>query len=87
MVTISFSEEDKKKERGHVIEMFKNYLDIPGFRKGHIPTALVEQKVSPEQIDAEIIEHIVDHDISKVLKENQEIKFIGSPYGFKDEKD
>ena len=87
MVTISFSEEDKKKERGHVIEMFKNYLDIPGFRKGHVPTALVEQKVSPAQIDAEIMEHIVDHAISNVLKENQEIKFIGSPYGFKDEKD
>ena len=87
-VVITFTEENKKKEKMHVLQHFQQTLNVSGFRKGHVPLDIVEKQVSPESLDMEIEEHIINHEIQNIIKENETIKFIGEPYGYKkDQKD
>ena len=88
-VVITFSEWDKAHEESHVLQHLAASVNLPGFRKGHVPMDIVKQQFTPETLNLEIEEHIINHEIKNMLKEHEEIKFIGEPYGYKkdDKKD
>ena len=88
IITVNFWDEDKSKVRGHVLEHFAKDMKIPGFRAWKIPTHIVEQNIQPMYVEMAITEHLINDAIQDILKENQDIKFIGEPYGYetKDEK-
>jgi len=82
VITVTFDKSEKEHEKMHVLKHYQQTMNVPGFRKGHVPLAMVEQEVNPAYLDLEIEEHIINHAIQDVLKEHEEIKFIGEPYGF-----
>jgi len=77
-LTITLPWEDWQKEIEHAsTEMAKN-VKLPGFRKGKVPKAVVEQRFGREAVLVEAAEHAVSHSYPKVL--NQEnIEAIGHP--------
>ncbi|MBO4203449.1 hypothetical protein J5893_01255 [bacterium] len=81
-IAITFTAEDKAREKDHVLKHFQADMSLQGFRKGHVPMDLVEKNLQPGYLEMAIIEHIANHGIQEVLKENESIKFIGEPYGF-----
>ncbi len=84
---ISFSTADQEREKEHVLKEYQKDTDIAGFRKGQVPLSMVEKNIKPEYLKMSIVEHIVNHGIQQVLKENADIKFIGEPHSFsQDEK-
>lgn len=62
------------------LQNFQKDMNVPGFRKGHVPMDMVEQKISPEYVQIGIFEEAVHQGTRKVLDENKDIKFIGSIY-------
>lgn len=86
-IEITFSEADKAHEKEHVLRHFQADMDLKWFRKGHAPMDLVEKNVQPAYLEMAIVEHIANHAIQDVLKENENIKFIGEPYWFEQKKD
>ena len=87
IITVNFWDEDKSKVRGHVLEHFAKDMKIPGFRAWKIPTHIVEQNIQPMYVEMAITEHLINDAIQDILKENQDIKFIGEPYGYETKED
>ena len=82
VVTVSFSDTDKEKVRGHVLNHFAKDMKVPGFRAWKVPMHIVEKNVQPAYLEMAITEHLVNDAIQDILTENKEIKFIGEPYGY-----
>lgn len=87
IITVNFWDEDKSKVRGHVLEHFAKDMKIPGFRAWKIPTHIVEQNIQPMYVEMAITEHLINDAIQDILKEKQDIKFIGEPYGYETKED
>ncbi|MDD2537657.1 MAG: trigger factor [Candidatus Absconditabacteria bacterium] len=79
---ITFTDAEQQAHKDHVLQDFQKDMNISGFRKGQVPLSMVEQNVKPEYLQMSIVEHLVNHGIQHVLKENPEIRFIGEPYDF-----
>jgi trigger factor len=88
LLEITFTTADQEHEKSHVLKHFQTDMEIKGFRKGQVPLNLVEKNLQPEYLKMSILEHIANHGIQEVLEKNPDIKFIGEPYGYKqDEKE
>lgn len=64
--------------RAHVVEEIGTTLEVPGFRKGHVPAQMVTKYVSEMSILEEMAEHALSHEYPKILEENK-IDAIGRP--------
>ena len=87
IITVNFWDEDKSKVRSHVLEHFAKDMKIPGFRAWKVPAHIVEQNIQPVYVEMAITEHLINDAIQDILKENQDIKFIGEPYGYETKED
>ena len=77
-----------EKHKEAVLKNFQKDVNVPGFRKGHVPLDMVEQKISPEYITIGIFEEVVHQGTKQILDENKDIRFIGSIYDLnREEKD
>lgn len=85
-VEIVAHESDMKQFKDKALQHFQNDIQMPGFRKGHVPLDMVEKQVQPEYLTMGIYEEVINHGIKKLLDENKEIRFIGNPYDIKDVK-
>lgn len=65
-------------EKQHVLEHFKEHVEIKGFRKGNAPLGKVEKAVDKSHLHGEIINHLVPEVYSQLLKETK-IQPIVSP--------
>ncbi len=81
-LTVTFTNEEKLAHKPHVLEHFAKDMNLPGFRPGHAPLAMVEAKVDAGYLDMALNEHLINKAMHEMLNENAEIKFIGEPYGF-----
>lgn len=79
-ITLIVPETDMPGYKASVLKNFQKDINVPGFRKGHVPLDMVEQKVSPEYITIGIFEEIVHQGTKQLLDEHKDIKFIGSIY-------
>ncbi|MEK7478125.1 MAG: trigger factor, partial [Patescibacteria group bacterium] len=77
-ITGELTIEEFERYRNEVLKEFSAAADIPGFRQGHAPTNLVEQKIGEEKILWETAEHALDHLYPKILIENK-IDAVGRP--------
>lgn len=77
-ITGELTVEEFEGQREEVLKEFMAEADIPGFRKGHAPANLVEQKVGEEKILFEMAEHALGHLYPTILKENK-IDAVGRP--------
>ncbi len=85
-VEIVFTNDDKSKEKDHVLLTFQRDMEKPGYRKGHVPLDIVEKNVDPQYFEMAVTEHIINHALQHILEENSDIKFIGEPYGYNQNK-
>lgn len=85
-VEIIFTPEDQSKERQHVLLTFQKDMEKPWYRKGHVPLNIVEQSVDPKYFEMATTEHIINHVLSEILRDNSDIRFIWEPYGYKQDK-
>ncbi len=69
-----------------MIKEFQKDYEAPGFRKGAAPLDMVEKNIKPEHIDMGAYEKVINTGLQEILKEQPELKLIGEPYEFKQEK-
>ena len=81
-LTVTFTNQEKLAHKPHVLEHFAKDMNLPGFRPGHAPLAMVEAKVDAGYLDMALNEHLINKAMHEMLNENADIKFIGEPYGF-----
>ena len=82
VVTTDQAEQEKFKEK--ILKRFGADMKIAGFRKGHVPTDIIEKNIEPHYIKVGIYEEIINAWLKKILDQNKEIKFIWEPYGISD---
>lgn len=85
-VEIIFTNDDKLKEKEHVLVTFQKDMEKPWYRKGHVPLDIVEKSVDPQYFEMAIAEHIINHALQHIISENSDIKFIWEPYGYNQNK-
>ena len=77
-LTITVTPEELKPSITHAYEHIGSQVNIPGFRKGKIPAALIDQRVGRE----EVLNHAVSDGLDKFFREavqNEEIRTLGRP--------
>lgn len=77
---------DHEKARQEVLKHFQKDLELPWFRKGFVPMDMVKEHINQEYLIVWEYESLVNMWLQEVLKENQNIRFIGEPYDFKQDK-
>ncbi|TAF49673.1 MAG: trigger factor [Oscillatoriales cyanobacterium] len=71
-----------KKSYDRVIAQYKRSLNIPGFRKGKVPTQVLLNRVGAERIKAAVLEEMIQNSIEQAIKQ-ESIDALGN-YGLKD---
>ena len=79
-IQLFLTEEDVKKFREKILKDFQKDLEIPWFRKWHVPLNIVERFVKPEYIEVGIYEYAINEWIKMVMEKNPNIKFIWDIY-------
>ncbi len=69
-----------------MLKEFQKDYEAPGFRKWAAPLDMVEKNVKPEYISMGAYEKLINMWLQELLKEQPELKLIGEPYDFKQEK-
>src|SRR3546814_184602 len=78
-MAISGEPAELKKIKEHVLkELGEKNADIPGFRKGKAPLALVEKQLNPNLIQAEFVEHVVNDLYIKAINQ-EKLRVTGQP--------
>ena len=63
----------------NAVKRLAQYVNIPGFRKGKAPRAIIEQNIGEEKIKHEALESALPKIFSDVIKEN-EFDVVAQPY-------
>ena len=77
VLTVKISNEDYNTTYENSLKSYKKQVQLPGFRKGHIPTSVIKKKYGPS-ILAEEIDKLLSQTIQKHITEN-EINILGNP--------
>lgn len=80
VITLSVEKEALWDYKKRALTHFQKEMEVPWFRKGHVPLNMVEEKTNPAYIEMGILEEIVHTGTKKVIEENKNIKFIGNIY-------
>ena len=83
VMTIKISNEDYEGPYNSSLKKYRNQIQLPGFRKGHIPTSVIKKKYGPS-ILAEEIDKLLSESINKHINENK-INILGNPLPKNDE--
>jgi len=84
VLTVKIKNEDYQETYESSLKNYKKQMQLPGFRKGHVPTSIIKKKYGPsilaEEIDKILNKSIYDH-IS-----NEKINILGNPLPIEDKK-
>ena len=83
VMTIKITNEDYEGPYNTSLKKYRNQIQLPGFRKGHIPTSVIKKKYGPS-ILAEEIDKLLSESINKHINENK-INILGNPLPKNDE--
>ena len=83
VLTVKISNSDYNTTYEKSLKNYKKQVQLPGFRKGHIPTSVIKKKYGPS-ILAEEIDKLLSESIHKHITEN-EINILGNPLPKTDE--
>lgn len=75
---ISLDADLLKSARKKALELLSISLDIPGFRKGHIPENIIVERVGEERILDEAVDILLKEHFPKVI-EQEKLDIIGQP--------
>ncbi len=77
VMTVKISNQDYDGPYNTSLKKYKNQIQLPGFRKGHIPISVIKKKHGPS-ILAEEIDKLLSETINNHLNENK-INLLGNP--------
>ena len=84
VLTVKISNDDYKETYESSLKSYRKQMQLPGFRKGHVPTNIIKKKYGPsilaEEIDKILNKSIYDHISSK------KINILGNPLPIEDDK-
>lgn len=78
-LTATISKEDVAAEYKSSIAKYAKTIQIPGFRKGHVPVSVLEQKYG-EALRSEIIGDLIDKTLNDILQEDDAKDYRPLPY-------
>jgi len=84
VLTVKISNKDYTAPYETSLKQHRKQMQLPGFRKGHIPTSIIKKKYGPS-ILAEEIDKILNKSIYDHISENK-INILGNPIPIEDEK-
>jgi trigger factor len=84
VLTVKISNEDYKTPYESSLKNHRKKMQLPGFRKGHVPTNIIKKKYGPS-ILAEEIDKILNKSIYNHITENK-LNILGNPLPIEDEK-
>lgn len=76
-IVIKIAEEDYKKEYEQQLERYKKQVNLPGFRPGKVPTAIIKKRYGTGVL-AEHINQTVNKELQKYIADNA-LNFLGNP--------
>ena len=85
-IEIIISPAEQEEAKATILKHFQKDFEMAGFRKGMAPLETVEKNTKPEYIQMGIYEHLINKWLQELIKDNAELKLIGEPYDFKQEK-
>jgi trigger factor len=77
-LTISDDSADMEPIKRHVLAHFRHRVQIPGFRAGSAPLAMVEKSIDQKQLIDEFMEHALNHFYTQAIK-HQNLRPVGQP--------
>ena len=72
-ISITIPNEDSSKYKEKILKKIQQDMEVPGFRKGHAPLEMVEEKANPEYIKMGIYEEIVNEWLKKIIEERAQL--------------
>ena len=83
-ISISIEKKDYENKVGKIIKDYKSKINLPGFRKGHVPLSLIRKKYE-KAIIVEETNKILSESLNKYIVDNN-LKILGNPVPILDEK-
>ena len=83
-ISISIEKKDYENKVDSVIKDYKSKINLPGFRKGHVPLSLIKKKYE-KAIVVEETNKILSKSLNQYIVENN-LKILGNPVPILDEK-
>ena len=84
VLTVKISNEDYKTPYESSLKNHRKQIQLPGFRKGHVPTSIIKKKYGPS-ILAEEIDKLLNKSIYDHITENK-LNILGNPLPVEEEK-
>lgn len=79
-VDVMCTQADLDTYKQQALHYFQKDMDIKGFRKGHVPLAMVEEQINPQYLLMAIYGEAVDRSLKQIIAEQPEYRLIGEPY-------
>lgn len=76
-IRVEIPSENVREETNKVAAEFARKVNVPGFRRGHVPASVVKTRFRKELRD-EVLSHLVPHALSDAIRE-KELKVVGEP--------
>ena len=67
-ITVSLDESELKKAKATALKHLAPQVKVAGFRKGKVPTGIVEKNVDPTALANEVVEHAINSAVSDIAK-------------------
>ena len=83
-ISISIEKKDYENKVGNIIKDYKTKINLPGFRKGHVPLSLIRKKYE-KAIIVEETNKILSESLNKYIVDNN-LKILGNPIPILNEK-
>lgn len=80
IVTATISAEQKKQYRDLVVLEYQKEATKPGFRKGHVPLAMVEEMLNPGSVMMAVLEEFVNQAVKQTVEAHPDTRWIGQVY-------
>ena len=78
-LTVTVAKKDVAESYSETLNKYTKQVQIPGFRKGHVPAAVLERKYG-EQIKIEAASDLIDKSLNEVFKDEKEAENRPLPY-------
>lgn len=70
-LTIELDAQSFESHKAHTLEHLRQEVEVPGFRKGHAPEAMITQKIGEQAFQMEVMDHAVSHAYSDALAQEK----------------
>ena len=83
ILSVKVSPEDYEKQYNEALKKYRKQVNIPGFRPGHVPTALIKKKYGPSLL-AEELNKMLSQTVQNHIIDNK-LDILGNPLPIQDE--